>query len=287
MTFLVIFGCLVAERFLLRYQSLRKARWFERWLDIHQSLPVSRLLREGRAGLILLLFPPLLAVGLLQSFFDELLLGIPGLLFAALVLLYSLGPEDLDSRVAAWTESGGLESEAGSRDLASALLERPTDAEGAELEQELTDGVLSYALVSYSSVLFWFLLLGPLGALGYRLTRQAKGLAEKHGRHGLGEPIRALLFLLDWLPARMLAGLYALAGSFEPAIQGWRGCIPAPEVDANAALVSCAGSGALAQPQTGGDSINGRVETAMALVWRSLVLFLILLGLVTISGWIL
>ena len=64
MTFLVIFAVLVAERFLLRFQSLRRGGWYQHWMDLHQSLPVSKVLREGRIGLLLLLAPPLLGVAL-------------------------------------------------------------------------------------------------------------------------------------------------------------------------------------------------------------------------------
>jgi AmpE protein len=291
MTFLVIFSCLAAERFLLHYQFLRRAHWFERWLELHQSLPVSHGLREGRAGLILLLLPPLLAVTLLQTLFDGLLLGIPGILFAALVLLYSLGPEDLDSQIAEWVEAGGPDDPAKTGAFAAELLEKRMDVGDPDLGRELADGVLSAALQRSFAILFWFLVLGPVGALGYRLTREARGLAQEQGRHGLGEPIRALLFLLDWLPARMLVGLFALGGCFEPAVQGWKHCEPAPDLDANASLVICAGAGALqlSAPSGGdtGDQATTRVEAAMALVWRSLVIFVALLGLATISGWLL
>lgn len=292
MTFLVIFGCLVAERILLRYQFLRRARWFERWLELHQSLPVPRGLREGRVGLILLLFPPLLAMTLLQALFDGLLLGIPGILFAALVLLYSLGPEDLDSQIAAWVEAGGPGDPAKTAAFAAELQEKRVDSGDPGLDRELTEGVLTAALRRNFSVLFWFLVLGPGGALGYRLTRKIRGLAREQGRHGLGEPVRAMLFLLDWLPARMLAGLFALAGCFEPAVQQWHHRDPAPDPDPNAALVSCTGAGALQlAAASGGDTgvveTTTRAEAAMALVWRSLVIFVVLLGLATLSGWLL
>jgi len=286
MTFLVIFTVLVAERFLLRFQSLRRGGWYQHWMDLHQSLPVSKVLREGRIGLLLLLAPPLLGVALVQNLLDDMLLGLPGVLFAALVLLYSLGPEDLDSRVATWVEAGGMDEQEQSRALAAELLERPNDSEGSELGRELTDGILSAALWGSAAVLFWFLVLGPVGALGYRLTRHAKTLAREHGRPGLGEPVRALLFLLEWLPARMLAGLFALGGCFDSAIQGWRHCDQGPDLDPNAALVCCAGVAALPGGETAGAATTERVEAAMALVWRALVIFVALLGLAAVSGWV-
>ncbi len=292
MTFLVIFGCLVAERFLLRYQFLRRAHWFERWLELHQSLPVPRGLRAGGVGLILLLLPPLLVVALLQALFDGLLWGIPGILFTALVLLYSLGPDDLDRQIAAWIEAGGPGDPAETEAFATELLEKRMETGDPGLGRELTAGVLTAALRRSFSVLFWFLVLGPAAALGCRLTREAQGLAREQERHGLSEPVRAMLFLLDLLPARMLAALFALAGCFEPAVQGWRNWHPTPDLDANASLVSCAGAGALqlsvaSADDTGELATVARVQAAMALVWRSLVIFIALLGLATIAGWIL
>lgn len=68
-------------------------------------------------------------------------------------------------------------------------------------------------------VLFWFVLLAPLGPVGAVLFRTASILARRwtntQGRFGLFA-LRAF-HAINWLPARLTALTYAIAGNFEDA----------------------------------------------------------------------
>lgn len=286
MTFLVILGCLITERFLLDYQSLRHAVWFERWLELHQSLPFSAGLREGRIGLLGLLLLPLLMLVFMQWLIVDTLAGTVDILFSALVLLYSFGPRDLDSQVSDLAEAVEADDRTRSESITAELLEEQAGS-GA---RRLVEGVLTAALRRIFAVLFWFSVLGPLGALAYRLTRETRRLAREQVRPGLGPASEYLLFLLDWIPARMLAGLFALAGCFEPAIKGWRSCTAEGNADTGATLVACAGAGALrlaVDSDIDSESNIANARAAMGLVWRALVIFVALFGLSAVSGWLL
>ncbi|MEW8469277.1 MAG: regulatory signaling modulator protein AmpE, partial [Candidatus Thiodiazotropha sp.] len=99
MTLTIILICLIAERYLLDRRDLRTNRWFHgynQWLE-RQDLP--QALRQGIIGILLLMLPPLLAVYLVQHLFEETLFGLIWFLFSIMVLLYCLGPNDLDSQV--------------------------------------------------------------------------------------------------------------------------------------------------------------------------------------------
>ncbi|MDR2710052.1 MAG: regulatory signaling modulator protein AmpE, partial [Burkholderiales bacterium] len=92
------------------------------------------------------------------------------------------------------------------------------------------------ALAAYRcvfGVVFWFLIFGPTGAaLYWMLTLVVREWSESpageditvltSARAELGRVARWLMFVLDWLPIRLLALSFAVVGDFEDAIYQWR-----------------------------------------------------------------
>ncbi|MDR2244840.1 MAG: regulatory signaling modulator protein AmpE [Burkholderiales bacterium] len=92
------------------------------------------------------------------------------------------------------------------------------------------------ALAAYRCVfgiVFWFLIFGPTGAAFYwMLSLVAREWSDNPAgeditvlttaRAELGKVARWLLFILDWLPIRLLAFSFAIVGDFEDAIYQWR-----------------------------------------------------------------
>lgn len=292
MPFIVLLAALIAERFLQPYQRLREAHWFERWLELHQSLPISQGLRDGIPGLVGLLLPLLLLASIPLWLFDDVLYGIPGALLAALVLLYSLGPADLSEQVDALVAGVKTGDGTSALTIAEQLPDEPLDVLPGGFSHKAAMGVLMAAQRRIFGALFWFLILGPLGALTYRLAREARLHSLTQSRPGLMDSAAKLLWLLDWLPARMLAGLFCLAGCFESAVQGWKHCALEDGELGGPALVLCSGEGALRMQHPDIERLDamepdtGPAESAMALVWRSLLILVVLCGLIAISAWI-
>ena len=104
--------------------------------------------------------PPLLLVGLFQWVLHEPLLGLVGLLFSVLVLVYAWGPRDLDVDVEAIIDA----HEPAARREAIARLWPDGETVAAD-GPALVEAVFRNALRRWFGVLFWFLLLGPIGAL--------------------------------------------------------------------------------------------------------------------------
>jgi adenosylcobinamide-phosphate synthase len=149
-------------------------------------------------------------------------------------------------------------------------------------------------------VLLWFVLLpGPSGAILYRVSAV---LAERWGdKQSDQEPfgrfaVRAF-HLIDWLPQRVTATGFAIVGDFEDAVQCWR-MRAAGWADRSTGIVLAAGSGALgvrlAAPGEddsadcpGAEADVDFMQSAVGLVWRALVLWLLLLfmlGLASLAG---
>jgi adenosylcobinamide-phosphate synthase len=153
-------------------------------------------------------------------------------------------------------------------------------------------------------VLCWFVLLAPLGPVGAVLFRAASILS----RHWLGTRgffsafAQRAFHLINWLPARLTALTYAVAGNFEDAMYCWRtqaGTWPETEEG----VVIAAGAGAmgikLGQSVTvGGEAVwrpelgtgqapdHDCIDSAVSMVWRGLVIWLVAGLLVVVAGWI-
>lgn len=291
MSLIVLLACLLAERFLLDYQHYRGAGWFYRYFDWFDRQQLPGWLREGLSGVIILLAPPLLGIALLQGLFDNSLFGIPGALFAGLVLLLSFGPQDLDDQISRYTEAKERVDEQEARTIAEAVLGEVPPEKDTECALALSDTVFHQANQRIFAVIFWFILLGPLGAVFYRLaTYLPKSPKAVHDVAFFHDGCQ-LIALLDWLPSRLTAAAYAVAGSFEDALEGWRDYQRTrhEEIDDGPdSFLIRVGRGAMRWEDEDQMEANGPAfylpRAAMGLVWRSLFVWLILAGLVFVAG---
>jgi len=174
---------------------------------------------------------------------------------------------------------------------------------------------------SYQQVfatLFWFTVLpGPVGAVLYRaasLVAQewraeipgADTTPVTRARDLFGRPARTLLWLLDWIPVRLTALSFAIVGDFEDAVYCWRTQSRSWATQLggeHAGIILASGAGALGvqlggpipmlvgepeyRPELGiGDPADGDLlPSAVGLVWRALVLWLLLILLLTLANW--
>lgn len=148
----------------------------------------------------------------------------------------------------------------------------------------------------------WFIVLGPAGAVLYRV---AAVLEEEWGRRASGEfgrfgefALRAF-FWIDWIPARLTAASFAVVGNFEDAVYCWRSQARAWTSRAHDVILA-SGGGALGvrlgealhefdglqlRPElgTGDEADADHMQSAVGLIWRALVLWVFLVFLVTIA----
>ena len=204
------------------------------------------------------------------------------------------------------------------RALASWSGTSSADLSTQEIARVAIERGLADAYRQVFAVLFWFVVLpGPAGAVLYRasalLAAEWKGalpgddltvLARSLQVFGL--PARRLLWLLDWIPARLTALSFAVVGDFEDAAYCWRTQARAwpPAFGGEAVgVVLASGAGALGvqlggtlpgvdgrpdpRPEIGmGDAVEAEVlPSAVGLVWRALVLWLLLVFLLSLANW--
>ncbi|MGB3392647.1 MAG: regulatory signaling modulator protein AmpE [Stenotrophomonas sp.] len=270
--------------------ALRDWRWFGRWLAWLQA---QGEWTNGRLGLLPALLPLLLPVAVLQWLLGDRLYGLPSLLFGIVMLVLCWGPRDLDRDVEAVIDA----DDAGSRAQATAHL-RTAGGSMREDLLSLVDAVMFNALRRWFAPLFWFLLLGPFGVVGYRLLAQAvqgpQAVQLSAASHEGGS--RALA-LLEWPVAQLMALSMALVGNFDTVFSAWRraaGNRWALELDflgeaARAGVGMELGEEAEEAREAGLVPIDERfpeLRDAMSVVWRMLLLWMVLLALMIIAGWV-
>lgn len=141
--------------------------------------------------------------------------------------------------------------------------------------------------------------LGPAGAVVYRLGEFVPRYWKVHSEPALqpvSEQLQALAarcwHVIDWLPARITAVGFAVVGSFEEAIESWRRRARAG-TPGNDAIILAATAGAVNlrlqdETQEGGEQPGakpevGHLRTVVGLVWRTVLMWMILLALLTLA----
>ncbi|GIZ12927.1 regulatory signaling modulator protein AmpE [Pseudomonas sp. NCCP-436] len=207
MSFLVILLVVWAEKFSSARQHIQQD---DLWLAQLQRLQQSSLQHSPWLCLALLVLLPVLLLGLLLMLLEPLAYGWLALPLHLLVLIYSLGRGDLQAALGPFRDAwrrGDLQAayRVAERDLAL------QPEEGLALLRQVQGHLLWQAYQSFFAVLFWYLLLGPLAALAYRLLALT---AERAELSGLRERAGQLRHAFDWLPVRVLAFSFALVGNF-------------------------------------------------------------------------
>lgn len=149
----------------------------------------------------------------------------------------------------------------------------------------------------------WFLVLGPAGAVTYRLSAmlaqiwrpRADTESDEFGRFA-----QRLFYGFDWVPARLTATSFAVVGNFEDAIYCWRTQAASWYGDAQGVLMAT-GGGAMGVrlgdvlPEAGGrvelrpelglgeEADVDFMQSTIGLIWRALVLWMFLVFVLTVA----
>jgi membrane protein required for beta-lactamase induction len=286
---------LAVERFLLEQERYRQDGWCSRYTTWLQKQSLGEWLNSGTIGVIGLLLPPLLLTALIQWLLQDLLGGVLEFLFATAVLVYSLGPKNLDQQVENFVDAWDEDEETQAREIAEDLIADAPPSSDQELSRAITGGILKQACYRIFSVLFWFMVLGPLGALLYRLSRalQSGGATAIDPDQEFLSSVSHLLDILDWAPARISAACYALAGNFQDAMLDWRGDEDEEYTSDTDDILVRSGRSALGlqhlwqqQETETVESPSSVAEATLGLVWRSLAIWILLPTIVIFFYWL-
>ncbi len=281
MTLILLLLGLLVEHFIGPLDRFRRFGWFHGFVTRCQQYFGGMALWEGPLGVLLVMVPPMLLFWLL-------LLGTSAmsqplaLLISFLIFVYCLGPRDLTQQAEAYLRASELgdqqQLQAIRRQLVCPL--RPPPAEpGAEC---IPEALLVHASDRLFALIFWFVVLGPFGALLFRLASELRRDESGPRQQGYAASADDLYAILDWLPARLLALGFALAGSLTHALDAWR----FPETMAlhdNQSVLRHTGMAALQLPDDLGE--REAIEAVLRLIRRTLYIWLTVLAMLTLAGW--
>jgi AmpE protein len=304
MTLIALLIALIIERLATQIFHWRRMRWLDRIID--QSFVIAERFANWPSIVPVILLAILLVVPVaaVTVVLVDRLLGFPHLLLAVVVLFFSLGPNDIGEDVNEYCSALEDGDEDSIRHKAKALVE--TDVPGDALERAhcVEAAVCVQANNRLFAVIFWFVLLGPLGPLGawaYRVTDLIRRRAVfKSARHdeasGTIARVRdaavSLHGWLAWIPARITAIGYAVAGHFDAALAAWRGSPPESGTslsDSSDHLLARVGIGALALEDGSEEDVTARgvrgASAANRLVFRLLLIWVVIIAAMTLYGW--
>lgn len=290
MALIIVLIAVAFEHYIGIADHIRQFNWFnqfQRWLE-------NRVARfkpwNGPVGIILTLAGPLLLIALLMWAFNQAFAPLAWLL-ALIILIYTLGPQylnpQLDDLISHLETYGANNTD---EIIAEFSFERNT----ANNDRKLLENILIESNERLFAVLFWFIVLGPIGALMYRLS--ALLFHQQHGIHGQYAAASQHLYnILNWPSARLVSLGNALMGNMVDAIEAWQG-VEKQSFEVNEAVICATGLSALnhTQPEAepseeSSSSPEDRVywlHAVQGLINRNLLLWLTILGIMTLSGWL-
>ena len=246
MKLLVIVLCLLSERFLEHKSARHRIHWFTHYAQ-WMAKQLSHIPSSGWV-LALMLFPLIISVGIVLFITANWLFGLVALIFNVIIFHFCVGPGNPFYPMQGSTE------------------ENASDDIGAYLVQ--VNGQLF-------AVLFWYIALGPLATLIYRLI----SLCQK--QPAVGELASKLTDVLDWLPVRMTALLFMFVGNFQAGLHHFSKLLFSVPANNETLLIGC---GTYALGGKKGEPVA--MPLAESLVEHAVIMLLVLLSLFTLAAWV-
>lgn len=271
----IILGLLLDRRW-NGLAQLRQFAWFSQ-ISSFVLDKTDKHIHNPTARYLAVLAIPVLGTLFLQDMISEWSAPL-AFLFAFIVFLYCLGTLEIEQQLEDIIES--LQNN--DNDNAKIL------AEGISNGQSIDDDSLIDITIQSSmdiiierlfGVIFWFAILGPVGAIIYRLSQQL--LLNYSNDPVFAKTAERMLSLLDWLPQRLLAVGFAITGHFEGALAAFHENKETDRTQQYLLMDVCHGS------LEGNDREDkaSYLSAFRGLLLRSLIVWLTCIALLTLLGW--
>ena len=289
MSLLSVIFALIAETLISNLSELRKFDFLFRYVTwLRAKLPTFNF-QNGSVTLVIVVGSLLFVVWLVSAMLGNVL-GLFGFIFGIVVLVFMVGPRDLDEdvqKIVIAFESKDYES---ANFHASSFSGKTISDHPMRLAQTVKEEILLQANSRLLGVFFWFILLGPVGAVLFRVSCLLKD-NQKEIDDDFAEASRELYDIVIWLPARICVLSYAVAGNFVDTMSYWNG-VSDLWLRESEEFIVISGVGALRYEQRlnhGEDvqepDVTG-IQHALSLVKRAVIVWVVLLGLLTVTGWL-
>lgn len=287
--------CLFVERFLSSFFIFRQYNWFLSYAEFVSRIKNFPIL-QTHAGIALLLIPIPLLTGLVDIILQQYLLSLE-FLFSTVVLLYCFGPVTFYDKVRALHDALEKGDDDSAKWCENSIQNHTVDnhAGTGTANSHILPDLFSIANERLLAVIFWFVILGPMGALLFRLSSQLHGFfsLKLDLQNRVSDQFLSDLDLwhsiLNWIPSRLTAMGYVFSGKlmrksnfpiksivFTGNLRFKQTQILLQEIGSQAA--------ALPTPCPPGDS--ALINASLLIIRRNIELWLASIAIVTLIGWI-
>jgi AmpE protein len=250
MKLLVVLLCLLSERFLIHSASSQRFSWFDDYfLTINNLIERIHFIKNPWIILTVIIVPITIPIVILYFLFHSVFFGILGLIISVIIFLYCLGPQNAFYPI--------------------------SESSPAVSNHSLIGNYFSQVNRQLFSVIFWYIIAGPVGVLVYRLITLSRDISV------VSQQANQATDLIEWIPARISVLLFLLVGNFQ------RGFVlfvtlffSRPEL--NSQILSDCGLQAVCTNES--EAIL--LPVAESLVEQAAIVLLVLIALFTLAAWI-
>lgn len=296
MTLIIVLLSLALERSLKASVVFRSFNWVDSYLSLFHRKLEQHWLSTSWQGLILAILPILLIIFLISLLVKPWYNGFGGFLFNVLVLVYCFGPYSFypnRQKYLAAVKAGNQEEATRILTFFNSIRLGLADDTNQDEDTAQSEQTGSTIFVAFNhqliAVLFWFVILGPVGAVLYRLTDIISQIANRADEElGFDKAVVILRQLLEWIPARILSFVYALVGNFNEVITVWMQYVGQGLASSDKMLFFCgtASSQFATIPGEQKSQINARIQLIFKMVDYALVVLLALLAVFSLGYWL-
>ena len=218
MTIIAILLAFALCHFVRELGRYRQNEWLAKWIDFSNDAFGKLPGWQDLLGFLVIAAIPLIVLLLFNEALYSALNSAGAFLLAILVLVYTFGPTDLDTEVAAIIDAQDEESR---KELLGNFLGAPVPEEHETCRALAVEAVFQKALRRWFGIIFWFAVLGIAGAFLYRLvdwlvtenyqlTEEQKSLFARLQR------------IMDWPAAQLMTLSLAIATDFDSVFVAWK-----------------------------------------------------------------
>ena len=292
MTLISLLIVLLLEHFFkvsaLLKTELKTHHWFPNWRTFINT-KIQQPWFTGWIALVVILGLPTLVVHGVTASNSGFIFWIFQLALTVAVMIYCLDPIDQSSSLSKYFEAIDRNDTQAAYNHVEHYLNIKESYGNADDLQSLGRNVTKLILVQsnfrYFAILLYFVLLGPAGALFYRLSANLEYTSRDDDSSEYTEKLQQLRNLLDWLPARLTGLLYTLVGDFTAAMSSLKRHIVNAKTQNNK-LIEETGLAAIGCGSQECDNIIEENQLALDLVSRAVFLMLVIIAVLTVFGWI-
>ena len=191
-----------------------------------------------------------------------------------------------------YVDTSEHDDQSNSKTYTMELLQQQMPDSNSQTNRSITERAIVFSNEQLIAILFWFVVLGPVGALLIRLSallREQVGAERQNETSEDTEYQKMSVFLyaiLIWLPTQITMLCFAITGSFVDVIHEWKMSLSHDFLNPDSTRETLLQTGFKALQMDPATQIFSlaTVREVLALCWRAIVVFITLLALLTLAG---